>query len=88
MLDEELRQQIANGAIVIDNQKMWRWHHFDSYPIPIARQSPRFVNDCCMTLRRCNRKPNRGRMDIFRKLMARTLVIPGLPRANNKEKLP
>jgi hypothetical protein len=28
MLDEELRQQIANGTIVIDDQKMWRWHHW------------------------------------------------------------
>jgi len=36
MLDEEFRQQVTNGAIVIDDQKMWRRHHFDSYPIPRA----------------------------------------------------
>jgi hypothetical protein len=27
MLDEELRQQVPNGAIVIDNQKVLRRHH-------------------------------------------------------------
>jgi hypothetical protein len=87
MLDKELRQQVTNGAIVIDDQKMGRWHHFDSYLIPIARQSPRFVNDCCTTRGRCNRKPNRSHMDIFRTLTARTLAVPGLGRTNTKEKL-
>jgi hypothetical protein len=27
VLDEELRQQVTNGAIVIDNQKVWGCHH-------------------------------------------------------------
>lgn len=29
MLDEELRQQVANGAVVINNQKVWGCYHFD-----------------------------------------------------------